>query len=302
MDVLDGIGWETWAIAALVGLVCMAMVPSPSAWRGAVRRLVVLVAAGAAVVGYVHWQAERDLAAGRRAIQLRQADLAARALAPGSPLACLNGDAGEAVEAACEKALFATPETAAAAVTYVSARLSLLADAVATDDGELAPTITGLRRMLELDRYGIAAHVLATRDGCNVESCPAFAWVDDPTALKANLKAGAFDAYVQRYETAWKNAAEPAKPAVAASPAPAEPQTASRAAAPAEPLFSSRYDFPSSDSIPAVSIMNKEPPRPPDGAPAAAAPASDPQNAQTAPAPHLPVPPKRPQTQGAAPR
>jgi hypothetical protein len=223
-------------------------------------------------------------------LQAREAGLAARALVPGSPLACLDGDAGDSVETACEKALFATPETAAAAVTYVTARLSLLADALALDDPELTSTVAGLRRALQLDRYGIAAHVLASRDGCSVESCQAFAWVDDPTALKANLKAGAFSGYVQRYETAWK--AEPAKPAVATTaPQPAAPAAPEVPAI--QPSFSSRYDFPSSDSIPAVSIMNKEPPRPPESA-AAAAP-------QTPQETHTPVPPKRPQTQGAEP-
>jgi hypothetical protein len=297
----NGLNWEAWAIAVLVGLVCMLLVRPLPHWRGMALRLAVLVAAITATAGLLQWQAGRDLTAERRAIQTRRADLAARALTPGSPLACLNGDAGDAVETACEKALFATPETAAAAVAYVSARLSLLTDALAVHDNELTETIAGLRRMLELDRYGIAAHVLATRDGCNVEACPAFAWVNDATALKANLKAAAFDAYVQRYEAAWK-AVEPAKPAVAATTPPAEPPSAAAAQETPEgqSSFASRYDFPSSDSIPAVSIMNKEPPRPPEGTATASPPeASAP---QAAPEPHLPVPPKRPQTQGAAPR
>jgi hypothetical protein len=282
----DGFGWEIWAIAALAGLVCMLLVRARSWWQGALLRLAALAVAVVAVLGYFHWVNDRDRAAERRALQAREAGLAARVLAPGSPLACLDGDAGDSVETACEKALFATPETAAAAVTYVTARLSLLADALALDDPELASTVAGLRRALQLDRYGIAAHVLASRDGCSVESCQAFAWVDDPTALKANLKARAFNGYVRRYETAWK--AEPAKPAVAATPAPATPEPPA-----IQPSFSSRYDFPSSDSIPAVSIMNKEPPRPPESAAAAA-----PQTPQDT---HTPVPPKRPQTPAAEP-
>ena len=39
--------------------------------------------------------------------------------------------AGENVEAACEKALFAAPATVAAASSYVAARLTLLSDVVA---------------------------------------------------------------------------------------------------------------------------------------------------------------------------
>lgn len=301
MGVFDGLEWETWAVAALAGLVCMLLVRSRLWWQGALLRLVMLGVAAIAVLGYFHWTNDRDMAAERRAIQARQADLTARALVPGSPLACLNGDAGESIEAACEKALFATPETAAAAVAYVAARLTLLSDALQLDDEELAPAVAGLRRMLTLDRYGIAAHVLATRDGCNVETCAAFTLVEDPTALKANLKTGAFDAYVQRHEAAWKKT-DPANPAVAVVTPPAEaaPPTLPETA-PAKPSFSSRYDFPSSDSIPAVSIMNKEPPRPPEGAPTAAQP-SDSQSSEAPPAPHTPVPLKRPQTQGSEPR
>ena len=43
----------------------------------------------------------------------------ARAIAPGSALSCLDEMAGEAVEAACEKGVFASPEAVAAAVKYV---------------------------------------------------------------------------------------------------------------------------------------------------------------------------------------
>jgi hypothetical protein len=294
----DGFDWYIGAMSALVGFVCVLLVRSSSRWRGLFLRLAVFVVAVTATLGYFRWMADRDLTADRRALQVRQADLAARALVPGSPLACLDGDAGEAVETACEKVLFAKPETTAAAVTYVTARLSLLRDALSLGDDELEPMVAGLRRALELDRYGIAAHVLANRDGCNVETCAAFAWAGDPTALKANLKARAFDGYVQRYEDAWKNEGEAKSPAVAsAAPAPGNDPSAE---GPGHAPVSSRYDFPSAASIPPVSIMNKEPPRPPEGAAVAAQPES--QSSETAPAPQLPIPPKRPQTQGAAPQ
>ena len=51
----------------------------------------------------------RDRSAERRALEARAAALNAESLAPGSALACLNGLAGDDVEAACEKALFAAP-------------------------------------------------------------------------------------------------------------------------------------------------------------------------------------------------
>jgi hypothetical protein len=64
----------------------------------------------------------------RQALDARLLEITTRAITPGSPLACLDGTAGGTVEASCEKALFATPETAAGAVAYVAAQLPLLAD------------------------------------------------------------------------------------------------------------------------------------------------------------------------------
>jgi hypothetical protein len=111
------------------------------------------------------------------------------AIASGS-LACLDGITGEQVENACEQAVFADAQNTARAVAYISARLSLLSD-VATaahgDRGFLAAFATG-RRAIELDRYGIAAHVLSVRDGCTTERCAALAIFEDIGTLKANLK------------------------------------------------------------------------------------------------------------------
>ena len=84
------------------------------------------------------------------------------AITSGSPLACLDGVAGEQVENACEQAVFADAQSAAKAVAYVGARLALLSDAAIAARGDrdfLAVFATG-RRAIELDRYGIAAHVL----------------------------------------------------------------------------------------------------------------------------------------------
>ena len=67
-------------------------------------------------------------AAERRALELRAQQLNAQILMPGSPLACLESVAGEKVEAACEKALFASPASVASASAYVAAQLTLLAN------------------------------------------------------------------------------------------------------------------------------------------------------------------------------
>ena len=75
--------------------------------------------------------AQDERAAERRALAQRDAELTAQALAPGSALACLDAAAGEAVENACEKTVFAGPQATAAAVAYMAARLTLLADGLA---------------------------------------------------------------------------------------------------------------------------------------------------------------------------
>src|SRR6516165_5160018 len=47
-----------------------------------------------------------------------------------SALSCLDELAGEAVENACEKGVFASPEAVAAAVKYVTAQLALIEDGI----------------------------------------------------------------------------------------------------------------------------------------------------------------------------
>jgi hypothetical protein len=68
---------------------------------------------------------------GRRSLDDRKAALMAGAIAPSSALSCLDEIAGEAVEGACEKAVFASPEAVAAGVKYVTAQLELLNDGTA---------------------------------------------------------------------------------------------------------------------------------------------------------------------------
>jgi hypothetical protein len=253
-----------------------------------------VVAGGAlAVTVVLHTMAQeskidRDVA-DRRALVQRNAELNIGAIAPGSALACLDAGAGETVETACEARVFADPQSAARAVAYTAARLALLAEAHATQPSALT-AVAATRRAVELDRYGIAAHVLATRDGCTAEQCAAFAWLRDTAALKANLKAQVYDQYVSRYAAAWNKEPEKQVPvAGSASPAPV-------AAAPEAPTgvpVASKYDFPSSASIPPVSIMNAEP-----ALPKAAAPKTDVKPDGEA---DVPVPPKRPQAQAASP-
>jgi hypothetical protein len=287
------------ALAALF-LVMIVMAVRRAARGGGPRLLLSfsIVAIGVlAAIGILERLAANERTAEQRALLQRGAQLSMSAVAPGSPLACLDGVAGEQVENACEQAVFADAQSTARAVAYVSARLSLLSEVVAIAqpaDHDFLAAFATARRALELDRYGIAAHVLAVRDGCTTDQCAAFAMFEDTGALKGNLKVHAFDTYVARYASAWAKS-QPA--------AHNEPQTSAAATAPvasiAEPPaphpVDSRYDFPSSASIPAVSIMNAEPPPPKDQTGTA--------NAQAGAdkVGNPPVPPKRPQTQAASP-
>ena len=97
--------------------------------------------------------------------------------------------------------------------------------------------LSGVQRAVELDRFGIAAHVLAIRDGCTAERCPTFALLRETGALKANLRVHAYSEYVARHARPGTAAAPPrdkqppvanstphGAPAVADLPAPASPR------------------------------------------------------------------------------
>ena len=209
----------------------------------------------------------RDRSADRRALEARMAALDAESLAPGSPLACLNGLAGENVETACEKALFAAPATVASATSYVAARLSLLADMVAygkRGGGNIDRMLLPLRHSLEADRFGFVAHTLAVADGCTSDQCKAFALLDNSRHIRANLSGQTLDRYLDHYLTVW--AQPPDVPIADAS-------SASPPAAPPHKVVD--IDFPTSESIPAISIMNPEPKGPPGAAAVAAATAGE---------------------------
>jgi hypothetical protein len=279
----------TGALAALIVVLLVVAFRRTGAARGLLLPIAAAVLFGLGLMAVLDRMTEGERAAERRSLAQRNAELTAQALAPGSALACLDGAAGDAVENACEKTVFAGPQSAAAAVAYMAARLTLLADGVGFarhGNPDFAASLAGLRRAIELDRYGIAAHVLAVRDGCTAERCGAFALLDNTDVLKSNLKAQVFDQYVSRYAADW-NKAEPETAPMAEKQPPASVPLASASEAPAKTPLSGKYDFPSADSIPAVSIMNAEPPLP--------------KGATDAQAAGEPVPPKRPQTQAASP-
>ena len=241
----------------------------------------------------------RDLGVERRAVEARASELTARAIAPGSALTCLDAVASIPVETACEKALFATPETVAAAVAYIEARYALLVAsmALAVRDPSYQPAVERLRRGIEEDRFGVAAQVFSTR-GCNAPDCADFAVLRDSRRIVANMKGNTFASHVEAHAVAWNpnGAAAMVRP----PPGMAHSPTVSTEGAAAIPATAStsvgsgrRYDYPSANSIPAISIMGPE-----SAPPAAAEPKTAPQKRsaprrQAAPV-ALPPPPAPP--------
>jgi hypothetical protein len=293
--------WAAGAAVALFAVIgVLTLTRAGAGFAGATLRVALVFAGFAAVWMALEQGMVRERSAERRALDQRAADLATRAVAPGSPLACLDAIAGDAVESACEKAVFASPASVATAVSYMTARLALLSDAVdfARRNGGYDSALTTLRLPVESDRYGVVAHVLSVRESCTPLLCDSYTLLRDPDRVQANLRERKFDRYVERYAADWARAQAAGTPVVEAPAAyttasgpPAAPATA--AATAAVPL-ASKYDFPSAASIPPVSIMSPEPTVPPEvkqvpAAPAAAPAAPSRRSQHAAPAPHAPA-------------
>src|SRR5256884_2860526 len=98
------------------------------------------------------------------------------ASAPLAQLSCIDELAGDAVLAACEKALFGSAESVAAAVAYAASQITLLTSLgdVATANKGAGSDLLALRRAVERDRYGLMAYVLTARDRCPPSACRGF--------------------------------------------------------------------------------------------------------------------------------
>jgi hypothetical protein len=284
--------WAVGVAAALVvALVVIAVMRAGvSEFGSLVFRVAVIVIAVVFGWTYINRASDRDRADERRALDQRAADLVGRAVSPGSAIACLEATNTETVEGACERAVFTSPETVAAATAYLSARLSLLADAheyTSRRDQSYEAIIAGLRRTIGADRYGLASQVLATRDGCTADVCDAFGLVYDDKKLRANLKDRLFDVTVARYAVNWPTRTRP----LASSSPGSGPVT------PPGP----NVTFPSAASIPPVSIMNAEPPQAVAAPSQAAAPTPEPRPTNSAPASAARRPAAKKSSDGSAP-
>lgn len=192
-------------------------------------------------------------------------------------LSCLDDFAGDAVAAGCEKALFGSPDAAAAAVSYTAARidrLTALGD-VATAEKSLTVDIKALRKALEHDRYGLVAQVLVARDGCTQFDCAAFRSLTDQQQVAANMDSHLYDMLVARHAPSWN------VPATAMATTALPPTAALAGLPPAMPTGKpTSAEFPSASSTPPVSIMSPEP----TATTRQAAPAANPAAAPRAPA------------------
>jgi hypothetical protein len=190
-------------------------------------------------------------------------------------LSCVDDLAGDAVLAACEKSLFGSAESAAAAVSYAASLITQLTGSgdVAAANRSMTPELQAVRRAVERDRYGLMAQALVARDHCTLSECPAFRAITDTHQIVANMDGRTYDGLVSRYAPSWN------APAAAGAVAAVSPSMPSGRPTNAE--------FPSAASTPPVSIMTPEPgpataPSAAQRAPAAAANASTPA-ATTAP-------------------
>jgi len=176
-------------------------------------------------------------------------------------LSCIDDLAGETVLTACEKSLFGSAESAAAALSYAAfqiTRLTAFGD-VAAANKNLTSELQTLRRAVERDRYGLMAYVLAARDHCTASECAAFRALTDHRQIVANMDERVYEGLIARYAPSWNAPAAPGPGPVAALP-------------PSMPTGKpTNADFPTAASTPAVSIMTPEPgaattpsaPRPP---------------------------------------
>jgi len=183
-------------------------------------------------------------------VQSAEARPVQTATAPLPQLSCIDELAGDAVLAACEKALFGSAESVAAAVAYAASQITLLTSLgdVATANKGAGSDLLALRRAVERDRYGLMAYVLTARDRCTPSACRAFRSLTETRQITANMEDRVYESLIMRHASSW-NAPQAATPGMVAALPPSVPT--------GKPT---NAEFPSSASTPPVNIMTPEPP------------------------------------------
>jgi hypothetical protein len=250
--------WLTLAAAGFFGIIVLITLlrAEKSVANGALT-VITLVAIGIAVAATIRGFGPdgRAASAQTRNVQPVRAGL--------PQLSCIDDLAGDAVLNACEKTLFGSAESSAAAVAYAASLITQLVDAgdVATVGKNPSSEFLALRRAVERDRYGLMAYVLMARDHCSPQACPAFRSLADSRQVAVNMDEHAYENLITRYASSWNAPVQAGAGLVAALP-------------PTMPTGKpTNAEFPTAASTPAVSIMAPEP-GPGVAKPAAAAPAA----------------------------
>jgi hypothetical protein len=245
--------WLTLAAAGFFGVVALITLlrAEKSVANGALT-VITLLAVGIAVAATI-----REFGPGGQAAsgQTTRSFQPTNAALPA--LSCIDDLAGDIVLAGCEKALFGSAESAAAAVSYAASqltRLAALGDAAAANES-MTPELQALRHAVERDRYGLMAQVLVARDHCTPAVCAVFRALTDNHQIVANMDERTYDGLIARYASSWNAPATP-PPAPVAAFMPTMPM--------GKPT---NTDFPSAASTPPVSIMTPEPGTTPPPAP-----------------------------------
>lgn len=238
--------WLTLAAAGFFGLIVLITLlrAEKSVANGALT-VITLLAIGIAVASTLRGSGP---AGTQGTVENRSSQMTAANSLPA--LACIDDIAGEAVEQACEKVLFGSAESTAAAVNHMAAmitRLTSLGDAAAAQR-IMSPEMQALRRAIEHDRYGLVAQVLLARERCTPTECPAYRSLTDNQQIITNMDEHTYDALVARYAPSW-NAPVATALAVPGSMLGASVPTGRPTNA----------EFPSAANTPAVSIMTPEP-------------------------------------------
>ncbi len=237
--------WLTLAAAGFFGLILLiTLVRAEKSVANGALTVITLLAIGIAVAATM-----RVYGPTGRGSQAETRPQSATVTAALPALSCIDDLAGDTVLSACEKALFGSPEAAAAAVTYTAAQINRLTalGEVALADKRMTPELRAMRRAIEHDRYGLVAQVLVARDSCTPFDCAAFRSLTDRQQIAANMDAHLYDGLIARYAASW-NTPVAAMPGVVAALPPSMPT--------GKPT---NADFPSAASTPPVSIMNPEP-------------------------------------------
>ena len=235
--------WLTLAAAAFFGiLVLLTLLRAEKSVANGALTLITLLAVGVAVAATI-----RTFGPDSRVLSTETRS-SAPLVAALPALSCIDDLAGEAILAACEKPLFGSPESAAAALSYAAFQLSRLTASgdVAAAEKIMTPELRALRRGIERDRYGLMAYVLAMRDHCSPSDCAAFRSLTDNRQIVANMNERAYEGLIARYVPVWN--APPASPGVVAALPPSMPTGRPTNA-----------EFPSAASTPPISIMAPEP-------------------------------------------